>query len=98
MGTLVANAIAPGLLDRYLARTGFDSQQTDKPRDPDQPTNLWEPADGAGKRDYGAHGVFDDRAKSESLQLWASQHHGTLALAGAGLAALAGVALGRWNR
>src|SRR5690349_12590520 len=26
--TLAANAIAPGLLDRYLARTGFDSQQT----------------------------------------------------------------------
>ena len=28
MGTLAANAIAPGLLDRYLGRTGFASQQT----------------------------------------------------------------------
>ena len=26
--TLIANAVAPGLLDRYLARTGFTSQQT----------------------------------------------------------------------
>ena len=26
--TLLANAVAPGLLDRYLARTGFSSQQT----------------------------------------------------------------------
>jgi hypothetical protein len=34
MGTLAGNAIAPGLLDRYLARTGFKSQQTDQPRDP----------------------------------------------------------------
>ena len=48
MGTLAGNAIAPGLLDRYLARTGFKSQQTDQPRDPDQPVNLWEPAHGSG--------------------------------------------------
>ena len=98
MGTLVANAVAPGLLDRYLAKTGFKSQQTDKPRDPGQATNLWQPADGAGKKDYGAHGVFDDKAKPTSKQVWASQHHGTLALAGAGVAALAGLAVGRWGR
>jgi NAD(P)-dependent dehydrogenase (short-subunit alcohol dehydrogenase family) len=100
-GTLIANAIAPGLLDRYLAKTGFASQQTDKPRDPDQAANLWQPADGAGKKDYGAHGVFDDKAKGDSMQVWASQHHGVmgvLALAGAGVAAMAGLALGRWGR
>ena len=34
IGTLVANAVAPGLLDRYLARTGFSSQQTDQPQTP----------------------------------------------------------------
>ena len=45
VATLVANAVAPGLLDRYLARTGFGSQQTNQPREPDQPANLWEPAD-----------------------------------------------------
>ena len=98
MGTLLANAVAPGLLDRYLARTGFDSQQTDQPRDPDQPANLWQPADGAGKKDYGAHGVFDNQSKPDSMQVWASQHHGVLALAGAGVAAMAGLALGRWAR
>jgi NAD(P)-dependent dehydrogenase (short-subunit alcohol dehydrogenase family) len=97
-GTLLANAVAPGLLDRYLAKTGFKSQQTDKPRDPGQATNLWQPADGAGKKDYGAHGVFDDKAKPTSKQVWASQHHGTLALAGAGVAALTGLAVGRWGR
>src|SRR4051794_2799727 len=61
-GTILANRVAGGLLDRYLARTGFSSQQTGEPRDPDQPVNLWEPADGAGGRDHGAHGQFDDRA------------------------------------
>jgi short-subunit dehydrogenase len=61
-GTIVANRFAGGLLDRYLARTGFSSQQTDEPRDPDQPTNLWVPADGPHGRDFGAHGQFDDRA------------------------------------
>src|ERR1700728_4061325 len=46
MGTLIANAIAPGLLDRYLGRTGFKSQEDDRPENPDRPVNLWEPADG----------------------------------------------------
>src|SRR5690349_20351129 len=54
--TLAANAIAPGLLDRYLARTGYTSQQTDEPRPADQPANLWQPADGAREPDYAAHG------------------------------------------
>jgi short-subunit dehydrogenase len=84
-GTLLANAVAPGILDRYLARTGFSGQQTDEPRDRDQPTNLFEPADGPGQPDAGAHGSFDDQAKTRSPQLWASQHHGLLAAAGSGL-------------
>src|SRR3954452_8249488 len=61
-GTIVANRIAGGLLDRYLARTGVSSQQTGEPRDPDQPVNLWKPADGRDGHDFGAHGAFDDRA------------------------------------
>ncbi|WP_297601903.1 SDR family oxidoreductase [Mycobacterium sp.] len=85
--TLAANALAPGILDRYLARTGFDSQQTDQRRPSDQPANLWEPADGRSEDDAGAHGEFDDKAKNRSLQLWASQHHGLLAAAGGALAA-----------
>jgi short-subunit dehydrogenase len=88
--TLLANAVAPGILDRYLARTGISGQQTEQRRDPDQPANLWDPADGRGEPDAGAHGDFDDRATGRSAQLWASQHHGLLA-AGGGLA-LAGAA------
>jgi short-subunit dehydrogenase len=91
MATLLVNAVAPGLLDRYLAKTGFDAQQTDAPKPEDQAANLREPADGEDGRDYGAHGLFDDRSHAHSPQVWASQHHGTLALGGA--AVLAGAAL-----
>jgi NAD(P)-dependent dehydrogenase (short-subunit alcohol dehydrogenase family) len=94
--TLAANAIAPGILDRYLAKTGFDSQQTDEPRAADQPANLWEPADGPEGHDFGAHGEFDAKAKSTSVQVLASQHHGLVA---AGLAAMAaGAASAWWSR
>ncbi|MFF5258154.1 SDR family oxidoreductase [Actinomadura viridis] len=90
VGTLLANRLVPGLLDRYLARTGFKSQQTGRPRDPGQPANLWEPADGPGGHDFGAHGSFDDRAHPRSLQMRAARHRGALAAGGAALA------LGGW--
>lgn len=94
--TLLANAVAPGLLDRYLARTGFESQQTHRPRDPDRPENLWRPADGPEGTDHGAHGSFDARSHSRSPQVWASQHHGLLA---AGVALVAGTIAWRgWRR
>nr|WP_262700784.1 SDR family oxidoreductase [Streptomyces sp. NEAU-383] len=87
--TLIGNRLAPGLLDRYLARTGYSSQQTDRPRDPDQPTNLWTPADDTDGRDHGTHGVFDDQTTNHSTQLWASQHHGLLAAIGTTAGAIA---------
>ncbi|GAA5028033.1 SDR family oxidoreductase [Terrabacter aeriphilus] len=86
MGTLVANAVAPGLLDRYLARTGFDSQQTTEPSDPDRPDNLDSPAD--EDHDYGTRGPFTEQSADWSPQLWASQHHGLLGVIG-GIAATA---------
>jgi NAD(P)-dependent dehydrogenase (short-subunit alcohol dehydrogenase family) len=90
--TLVANAVAPGLLDRYLARTGFGSQQTDQARSPDQPANLWAPADGVDGDDFGAHGDFDARSHRRSPQVWASQHHGLLAGAAGALVAAGALA------
>jgi NAD(P)-dependent dehydrogenase (short-subunit alcohol dehydrogenase family) len=95
--TLAANAVAPGILDRYLARTGFKAQQTADPRPADQPTNLWKPADGSSGHDYGAHGIFDDQAHSVSAQVWASRHHGVVTAAVTGLAGL-GIGLVRRSR
>ena len=83
---LVGNAIVPGLLDRYLAAKGFDSQQTHEPVDRDRPDNLFAPAPG----DHSAHGRFDGQARARSVQAWASRRR--RALAGAALAAAAAVA------
>ncbi len=84
--TLIANKFAPGLLDRYLARTGYKSQQTQAPRDPNQPANLWRPADSETGHDFGAHGRFDKRSHPRSYQLWASQHHGLVGTTAAAVA------------
>jgi NAD(P)-dependent dehydrogenase (short-subunit alcohol dehydrogenase family) len=83
---IVGNKIAPGLADLYLARTGYDAQQIDEPVPPDRPDNLFEPVPG----DFAAHGRFDDRAKTRSVQLWLTKHRSWV-LAGAlaaGLGAL----------
>jgi hypothetical protein len=93
--TLMGNAVAPGVLDRYLGRTGFDSQQTDQAEPAHRPDNLWAPVD--RDRDYGAHGTFDDRSTRHSAQEWASHHHGLLAGI-AGAAAAAGTVLMRRGR
>ncbi len=86
VATLIGDKFAPGLLDRYLARTGIKSQQADKQL-PEDPPNLWQPAD--ENRDEGAHGSFDDKATARSPQVWASQHHGLLGAAALGVAAVA---------
>jgi hypothetical protein len=90
-GTLIANSFAPGLLDRYLAKTGFKAQQTQEPRSADQPVNLWAPADSV--KDFGTHGIFDRRSTPQSAQLWASQHHAAVGAALVGLLAVAGGAV-----
>ncbi|MEV6835701.1 SDR family oxidoreductase [Streptomyces sp. NPDC051133] len=67
LATVWANRFAPALLDRYLARTGFDSQQTDSVP-PTGLDNLFEPVDTGPADDQGAHGAFDDTAHSRSWQ------------------------------
>ncbi|MET9992309.1 SDR family oxidoreductase [Streptomyces mutabilis] len=83
VATLLGQKLAPGLLDRYLARTGYDGQQTGEPVDPSRPVNLWKPPDDTAPADYGAHGIFDDEAHPRSLQFWLSRHRRPLALAAA---------------
>jgi hypothetical protein len=96
VGTLLANKLVPGLLDRYLARTNFKAQQTPEPADPERPANLWEPVDGRGGRDFGAHGSFDSRSVDRSLQARLSRHHGALAAGGAlAIAAVTAAVRGR---
>jgi short-subunit dehydrogenase len=81
---IMGNRIAPRLLDHYLGRTGFDSQQAKEPDDPNRPDNLWDSVPGS----FGAHGRFDQQAYDTSLQLAATEHRRGLALAGLAAAGL----------
>ena len=83
------NKVFPALGDWYLAKTGYKSQQTPEPADPNRPDNIWQPLD--QERDYGAHGDFNDRARWKSWQLWADTHIGPAALLGVvGMAGIVG--------
>lgn len=82
---VLADKLAPGIADRYLAYRGYKAQQTNEKADIDRVDNLWSPVRG----DYGAHGVFDDQSKSMSLQFWISKNRWTLGT----LAALIGSAV-----
>jgi len=84
--TIVANKLAPGLLDRYLARNGYSGQLTDEALPEHAPANLFETAPG----DYAAHGRFDDAARECSWEMLASRHRGLMLAGLTGLAALAG--------
>lgn len=64
------NKFVPGAADHYLAKIGYDSQQTDEPEDPDRPDNLFKPVPG----DHGAHGSFDSRSSDQSLALLLNQN------------------------
>ena len=64
---ILANRIAPGLIDRYA---GYKGQLTDQKLEADAPSNLFEPVKG----NYGAHGRFDDRARSASWEMFTSRH------------------------
>lgn len=79
---ILGNKLFPALLDRFLARKGYTAQQTEEPADPNRPDNLWEPVVGA----FGAHGRFDDRARPDSRELWATEHRRSLSLVGVALA------------
>jgi NAD(P)-dependent dehydrogenase (short-subunit alcohol dehydrogenase family) len=73
---IVGNKLFPGLGDRYLARTGYDGQQTDEPESPSRPDNLFAPVD--EERDFGAHGRFRTEARPRSWQLKATEHRAEL--------------------
>lgn len=85
--TKFVNTIAPSLVDRYLALTGYASQQTDEPIEPDRKDNLFESVPGP----YGAHGVFDDRSTNFSPQLQLTTHQGLVAAIGVAAAAIGGM-------
>ena len=71
---ILANRIAPALIDRYLAKAGYSGQLTREPLSADAPANLFEPVPG----DYGAHGRFDAKARSVSWEMFTDRHRDAL--------------------
>jgi NADP-dependent 3-hydroxy acid dehydrogenase YdfG len=89
VAAIVAGAVAAGLVDRYLALTGYRSQQTREPADRMRPDNLYAPVEA----DAGAHGPFDARANERTLLSWLARHRPAVvaaATAGAALVAVVG--------
>lgn len=86
-----ANKFFPTLTDHVLASGGYDSQQTDEPVTNGRPDNLFEPVNGG----HSAHGIFDDRARTESPQWWVNSHLPWLAAAATVGGVLVGSALQR---
>lgn len=60
---ILGERLFPGLLDRILAKSSYESQQTKDPARPNRADNLWAPVDAAGGGDFGAHGRFDQRSQ-----------------------------------
>lgn len=77
---------APHLLDKYLARTNYQAQQTVEPEDPNRLDNLYEAVPG----DYEAHGRFDDRSRRSSVELWFAKNKYKLGWGAAGAAGIIG--------
>jgi NADP-dependent 3-hydroxy acid dehydrogenase YdfG len=90
---IVGNKLAPGLADRYLARTAIDGQQMpDRPVEGERAGNLFEPI----PDEAATHGIFDAQAKTRSPQLWAATHRAVVGGVVAGVAcAAAGAAAAR---
>ena len=86
---ILANRIAPGLLDKYLAKTGYAGQLSDQRLPADAPSNLFEPVPG----DYAAHGRFDSQASDATWTMFTDRHRTAFWVGAAGLLSLLGLHL-----
>ncbi len=77
---IVGQKFIPGLLDMYLGKTGYKSQQIpNEPKDPSAPNNLYDYVPGV----HSARGKFQSRSTRSSAEIYLSLHRGVVALAAA---------------
>jgi NAD(P)-dependent dehydrogenase (short-subunit alcohol dehydrogenase family) len=77
---IVAQKFIPGILDRYLGKTGYRSQQIpNEPKNPDAPNNLYNFVPGT----HSARGKFADRSKRTSVEIFVTLHRSWFALGAA---------------
>jgi NAD(P)-dependent dehydrogenase (short-subunit alcohol dehydrogenase family) len=93
VAAIIGQKFVPGMLDRYLGRTGYKSQQiADQPQKPGTPNNLYNYVPGT----HSARGKFSDRSAGSSAEVFVSMHRYWFALGAAVLAA--GIAAAVRNR
>jgi short-subunit dehydrogenase len=73
----LGQGLLPGLMDRYMARSAWNAQQTDDPEAHGRPDNL----DRTVRVRVGARGTFTGQAGDSSVQLWAATHPGVIGAA-----------------
>ena len=87
---ILGQKIIPGVLDWYLGKTGYKSQQIQsEPRDPNAPNNLYNYVPGT----HSARGKFADRSARTSAEVFVSLHRGWFAAAALALTATGGILL-----
>jgi NAD(P)-dependent dehydrogenase (short-subunit alcohol dehydrogenase family) len=93
--TVLGNRFVANFLDVYLAKSGYSGQRAPDKSEPMLPDNLYEPTAG----DHGARGIFSDRARTTSPQVWYTRNRALTvgAVVGASAAATAAV-VGRVTR
>ncbi len=69
-GLIYLNNIAPTVLDFFLAGPGWSSQQTEEPKGPDAPNDLFGPVDGEAR----IRGDYGDEALDHSVSNWFEMH------------------------
>ncbi len=89
---ILANRMVPGVLDRYLARAGYEGQLTAKALSASAPNNLFDAVPG----DYGAHGRFDAQSRDTSWEFFTDRHQSAV-LALLAIGAIAGMAALLWR-
>jgi short-subunit dehydrogenase len=90
----LGSIVAPGFLERVMAASAYDAQQSAEEEGGGRPDNLFAPAPGH----HAAHGRFDDRARAQGLVVSSKTlRRGTFA-GGALLMLLTGACLGALMR
>jgi NAD(P)-dependent dehydrogenase (short-subunit alcohol dehydrogenase family) len=81
---IAGNKAFPRVADWYLAKSAYESQQTEEPEDPDRADNLWRPVDDI--QDFGTHGRFGAHARGLTHRSWPVRHRKGIAAAAASAA------------
>ena len=90
VAAIVGQKFIPGLLDLYLGKTGYKSQQIpNEPKDPNAPNNLYDYVPGK----HSARGKFADRSTMTSIEVAVVLHRNWFVLGAAALLTAVGGAI-----